>query len=108
MGDDLPLTTKVPTAGASADFVTNNWLVILIVRSGGMHGSACGSGSRLRAVRRHARQIPAVAARDRLRVIKKATISRFARVLGTLVYGGVPILEALEIAGPFRQQSVSF
>jgi type II secretory pathway component PulF len=32
-------------------------------------------------------------------VITKATISRFARVLGTLVYGGVPILEALEIAG---------
>src|SRR5262249_49725062 len=32
-------------------------------------------------------------------VITKATISRFARVLGTLVYGGVNILEALEIAG---------
>ena len=32
-------------------------------------------------------------------VIQKATVSRFARVLGTLVYGGVPILEALEIAG---------
>ena len=32
-------------------------------------------------------------------VIMKATISRFARVLGTLVFGGVSILEALEIAG---------
>ena len=32
-------------------------------------------------------------------VIRKATVSRFARVLGTLVYGGVPILMALEIAG---------
>jgi type II secretory pathway component PulF len=32
-------------------------------------------------------------------VVTKATISRFARVLGTLVYGGVSILEALEIAG---------
>lgn len=32
-------------------------------------------------------------------VIRKATVSRFSRVLGTLVYGGVPILQALEIAG---------
>ncbi|MBC8138951.1 MAG: type II secretion system F family protein, partial [Fibrella sp.] len=32
-------------------------------------------------------------------VVRKATISRFARVLGTLVFGGVSILEALEIAG---------
>lgn len=32
-------------------------------------------------------------------IIRKATVSRFASVLGTLVFGGVPILEALEIAG---------
>jgi len=32
-------------------------------------------------------------------VFRKATVSRFSRVLGTLVFGGVPILEALEIAG---------
>jgi type II secretory pathway component PulF len=32
-------------------------------------------------------------------VITKGTVSRFSRVLGTLVHGGVPILEALEIAG---------
>ena len=32
-------------------------------------------------------------------VILKATVSRFARVLGTLLYGGVPILEALELSG---------
>ena len=32
-------------------------------------------------------------------VIKKAIVSRFARVLGTLVYGGVPILESLRISG---------
>jgi type II secretory pathway component PulF len=31
--------------------------------------------------------------------VQKATVSRFARVLGTLVYGGVPILEALELSG---------
>lgn len=33
------------------------------------------------------------------RIITKAVISRFARVLGTLVYGGVPILESLRLAG---------
>jgi type II secretion system protein F len=32
-------------------------------------------------------------------IIRKSTVSRFARVLATLVYGGVPILEALELAG---------
>ena len=32
-------------------------------------------------------------------VVKKATVSRYARVLGTLVYGGVPILEAISLAG---------
>jgi len=32
-------------------------------------------------------------------VVRKATVSRFARVLGILVFGGVPILDALEISG---------
>jgi type IV pilus assembly protein PilC len=32
-------------------------------------------------------------------VLKKAIVSRFARVLGTLVFGGVPILESLRISG---------
>lgn len=32
-------------------------------------------------------------------VIQKAIVSRFARVLGTLVFGGVPILESLRLAG---------
>lgn len=32
-------------------------------------------------------------------VLRKSVVSRFARVLGTLVYGGVPILESLRLAG---------
>lgn len=32
-------------------------------------------------------------------VVRKATVSRYSRILGTLVYGGVPILQALELAG---------
>ena len=33
------------------------------------------------------------------KVLFKAVISRYARLLGTLLYGGVPILESLRIAG---------
>lgn len=33
------------------------------------------------------------------KIVTKSTVSRFSRVLATLVYGGVPILEALELAG---------
>jgi type IV pilus assembly protein PilC len=32
-------------------------------------------------------------------VVRKATVSRFSRVLGTLIFGGVPILSALDLAG---------
>jgi type IV pilus assembly protein PilC len=32
-------------------------------------------------------------------IVRKATVSRFSRVLGTLIFGGVPILQALELAG---------
>jgi type II secretory pathway component PulF len=32
-------------------------------------------------------------------IVRKSTVSRFSRVLATLVYGGVPILEALELSG---------
>ena len=32
-------------------------------------------------------------------IIRKGVVSRYARVLGTLVYGGVPILEAIKLAG---------
>jgi type II secretory pathway component PulF len=33
------------------------------------------------------------------RLVTKVVISRFARAFGTLVHGGVPLLESLEIAG---------
>ncbi len=94
LGDDLPLTTKMLLA--STDFFTNNWVLVI----GGLIGVVVACRLWLRT--------PAGAfARDRFllkapavgRVIEKATVSRFARVLGTLVYGGVPILEALQIAG---------
>ncbi|MCX6341985.1 MAG: type II secretion system F family protein [Fimbriimonadales bacterium] len=33
------------------------------------------------------------------KIVTKSTVSRFARVLATLVYGGVQILDALELSG---------
>lgn len=94
MGDDLPLTTKA-LLGASA-FVTQNWIVLALLIGGAVIGlrawfaTAAGSESRDRFLL----SAPIIGP-----VVQKATVSRFARVLGTLVYGGVPILEALEIAG---------
>ncbi|HVK06210.1 MAG TPA: type II secretion system F family protein [Armatimonadaceae bacterium] len=94
LGDDLPITTKILLGGT--DFVTKNWILVV----GGIVGAIV-------AARAWAITPAGAEAKDRFilnapvigPVITKATISRFARVLGTLVYGGVPILEALEIAG---------
>lgn len=94
LGKDLPITTVMLLA--STDFITKNWVLVL----GAIGGSVVLSRLWL--------QTPTGAyTRDRVLlkapiigpVVTKATISRFARVLGTLVYGGVPILEALQIAG---------
>lgn len=94
LGDDLPITTKILLG--STDFLTKNWIMVI--------GSIIGVIVLLRlwistpvgaeAKDRFLLHAPIVGG-----VIQKATISRFARVLGTLVYGGVPILEALDIAG---------
>ncbi len=94
MGNDLPITTRLLLDGS--DFITKNWaviiitLVITIVGFRSWFGTPSGAYSRDRFLL-HAPVIGPV--------IEKATVSRFARVLGTLVYGGVPILEALSIAG---------
>jgi type IV pilus assembly protein PilC len=94
MGNDLPLTTKMLLA--TSDFVIHNWIVIVLVVGGTVFGLRAWFATEGGAEARdnfflHA---PLVGP-----VVSKATVSRFARVLGTLVYGGVPILEALEIAG---------
>jgi type II secretory pathway component PulF len=94
MGNDLPLTTKMLLA--SSDFITKNWLILIVVIGGAVVGLrtwfATPAGAEARD--RFFLHAPIVGS-----VIQKATVSRFARVLGTLVYGGVPILEALQIAG---------
>ena len=106
LGSSLPITTKMLLA--STDFLTKNWVLVI--------GMIIGATVSYRV---WAMTPGGALTRDRILlnlpvvgpVIKKATVSRFARVLGTLVYGGVPILEALDIAGlsagnrVFRQSS---
>lgn len=94
LGSDLPVTTSM-LLGASA-FLTKNGLFILggviAIYFGYKAWVATPAGALVRD--RAIFRLPAVGP-----VTRKATVSRFARVLGTLVYGGVPILEALRIAG---------
>ena len=94
MGNDLPLTTK--TLLATSAFMTQFWWLILLVVGGAIFGArtwfATPAGAEARD--RFLLSAPVIGP-----VVQKATVSRFARVLGTLVFGGVPMLEALEIAG---------
>ncbi|MEI7576716.1 MAG: type II secretion system F family protein [Armatimonadota bacterium] len=93
-GDKLPTPTKILMA--SGAFISTNWLIIV----GGIIGAvvlyrlwtATEAGAEIRD--RILLKIPLIG-----KIIQKATVSRFARVLGTLVFGGVQILDALELAG---------
>ena len=89
LGSDLPLTTRLLLEGSA--FLTHDWLVLLVVVVGLAVGLRAWFATPGGAEARDGLllSLPAVGG-----VIKKATISRFARILGTLVYGGVPILEA--------------
>lgn len=94
MGNQLPITTQLLLAGSA--FIVQNWIAIVVTIVGTIVGLriwfATDSGAEMRD--RALMLAPVIGP-----VVTKATVSRFARVLGTLVYGGVPILEALEIAG---------
>jgi len=93
LGTDLPLTTQILLA--TTGFLTKNGLfilggiVLLVLLYRGWIATEAGQLTRDRLIFR----MPIVGP-----VIRKATVSRFARVLGTLVFGGVEILEALRIA----------
>lgn len=94
MGNSLPVTTKILLAVTG--FLTANGIPILI-----------GIAVVVVAYKVYTATEVGATARDQFflhapilgPVVRKATVSRFSRVLGTLVYGGVPILQALEIAG---------
>lgn len=94
LGSELPASTAVLLGVSSA--VVDHWLPILIIAALAVFGyrtwsrSAAAKNFRDRV----ALKIPLIGG-----IIEKAVISRYARVLGTLLYGGVPILESLKIAG---------
>lgn len=94
MGDSLPVTTKMLLA--ITGFLTTKGLYIIVGLVAAFFGYKAWVATE-----------PGAYARDQFLlnapilgpVVRKATVSRFARVLGTLVFGGVPILLAIEIAG---------
>ncbi|MDX2065629.1 MAG: type II secretion system F family protein [Fimbriimonadaceae bacterium] len=94
LGDDLPVTTRILLG--TTDLLTNNYIAIIIGIAATIFlyraWTATESGAYARD--KFYLQAPLIGP-----VVRKSTISRFARVLGTLVYGGVPILQALELSG---------
>lgn len=91
---ELPATTRLLLA--TTDFLTTNWLLILGVIVGSIIFFRAWTATEAGAYGRDS-----LVLRSPLlgKVISKAVISRYARVLGTLVYGGVPILEAIKLSG---------
>lgn len=94
LGSDLPMNTVILLK--VSDYMSTHWLMLL--------GIIVGLVLLYKA---WVKTEPGALARDRFLltmpilgpVVRKATISRYARVLGTLVFGGVPILEALNLSG---------
>lgn len=93
-GDNLPGSTKFLLQLSA--FVSNQWILIV----GGITGivvsyrlwvaTEAGAYTRDGIVLR----VPVIG-----KIALKSTVSRFARVLGTLVFGGVAILDAIELSG---------
>lgn len=94
MGDNLPAVTKFLLA--TTGFITTNWLLLIGVMVGGFVmyrgwiATPAGALSRDRLLMKLPMAGP---------IVKKSTVSRYARVLGTLLHGGVSILEALDLSG---------
>lgn len=94
LGDDLPLTTKM-LLGVTGFLSTNGLylgagIIGVFVLYKVWSTTEAGAVSRDRFLMK----MPMMG-----RIITKAVVSRFSRVLGTLLFGGVPILEALRLAG---------
>lgn len=94
LGDALPMPTKILLA--ITNFITGSWVALIV----GLVVAVFG-------FRYWSRTPAGKEARDKFilrapgigKVLKKAIVSRYARILGTLVKGGVPILEAIDLAG---------
>lgn len=93
MRQSLPLPTQMLLS--LAGFIGAHWLVLLAAAAGGGYllWRLAGSAPGRRVVDAVALRLPLVGG-----VATRATVSRFARTLGTMIAGGVPILHALEVA----------
>ncbi|MBI5706233.1 MAG: type II secretion system F family protein [Armatimonadetes bacterium] len=94
LGSNLPTSTKILLA--TTDFLSQNVLLIGGVLVGSILGYRGWIATEAGALQRDTLLLKLPSAG---KVIAKAVVSRFARVLGTLLYGGVPILESLRLAG---------
>lgn len=94
LGSDLPVSTQMLLG--LADFMSRQWLGILVtitvITLGYRYWTKTEAGALTRD--RLVLQLPIIGS-----VWLKAVVSRFSHVLSTLLYGGVPVLEALQIAG---------
>jgi type II secretory pathway component PulF len=94
LGSDLPFNTRVLLM--FNDFITVYWPEVIVTIGVVIVGLRTWFSTSAGSVARDRFLITAPVIGP---VILKATVSRFSRILGTLIFGGVPILEALEIAG---------
>lgn len=94
LGNDLPASTKLLLA--TTGFLTADWYFVIGGLAAAFIAYRVWSGTEQGAYQRDGLflQLPLLGP-----VVSKATVSRFSRVLGTLVFGGVPILDALHLAG---------
>lgn len=94
MGNDLPMNTRVLMD--TSNFLAKNYLYIIASIVGIVFFYRAWVKTESGAYSRDSMllKLPLLGA-----VIRKATISRYSRVLGTLVFGGVPILDALHLSG---------
>ena len=94
LGDNLPATTKILLS--ITDFITGNSLLLIGAIIGGaiLYRSYIATDAGAYQRDKVLMNLPMFGP-----VVKKSVVSRYARVLGTLVYGGVPILESLNLAG---------
>jgi type II secretory pathway component PulF len=94
LGTDLPWNTRILLD--FSDFITSHWFSVLVAIIAVVFAVRAWFSTSAGALSRDRMLITSPIVGP---VIRKATVSRFARVLSTLIFGGVPILDALEIAG---------
>lgn len=94
LGTDLPASTRLLLD--FTDFLSANWMFIVGVVVGAFVFYRAAVLSEQGAIMRDRALLKLPAAG---KIVGKAVISRFSRVLSTLIYGGVPILESLRLSG---------